>query len=428
MRKWLIGLLAAGLVLTCLAGIVIYNLPPVHDRLAWRVDNLRTQIRRAINPPEEAVFVPQQQLEAAVQATLLAMTSTAPTQTATITATAPPASTATPQPSPTPTSIPGQVSLSGIRHEYQSFNNCGPANLAMTLSYWGWQGDQRDTAAVLRPGEYDKNVMPAEMVAFVEENTDLKAVARVGGDLETIKRFIAAGFPVLIEKGYDPEHDDWMGHYLIINAYDDTQRLFTVQDSLIMPDFPLPYQTMEERWRDFNSVYLIVYPPEREAEVMAILGSQADETRNYEAAAEWASHETGELSGRDLYFAWFNLGSDLVALEDYAGAAQAFDSAFAVYPTIPEDERPWRVMWYRIEPYAAYYHTGRYQDVVNLANNTFFALGEYTLEESFYWRGLANQALGDLNVATFDLRKALELNPNFTPAREALRELGIEVP
>ena len=161
---------------------------------------------------------------------------------------------------------------------------------------------------------------------------------------------------------------------------------------------------------------------------MAILGPQADETQNHQAAAELASQETTTLSGRDLYFAWFNLGSNLVALEDYAGAAQAFDSAFAVYPTIPEDERPWRVMWYRIEPYAAYYHTGRYQDVVNLANNTFFALGEYTLEELFYWRGLANQALGDLKVATFDLRKALELNPNFTPAREALRELGIEVP
>jgi tetratricopeptide (TPR) repeat protein len=428
MQKWLIGLLAVGLVLTCLAGIVIYNLPPVHERLAWRVDNLRTQIRRAINPPEEAVFVPQQQLEAAVQATLLAMTSAAPTQTATSTATSPPASTATPQPSPTPTSIPGQVSLSGIRHEYQQFNNCGPANLAMALSYWGWQGDQGDTAAFLRPGEYDKNVMPAEMVAFVEENTDLKATARVGGDLETIKRFIAAGFPVLIEKGYDPEHDDWMGHYLTLNAYDDTQSLFTAQDSLIMPDFPLPYQTVEERWRDFDYVYLVIYPPEREAEVMAILGPQADETQNHQAAAELASQETTTLSGRDLYFAWFNLGSNLVALEDYAGAAQAFDSAFAVYPTIPEDERPWRVMWYRIEPYAAYYYTGRYQDVVNLANNTFFALGEYTLEESFYWRGLANQALGDLNVATFDLRKALELNPNFTPAREALGELGIEVP
>jgi len=428
MRKWLIGLLAAGIVLTCLAGILIYNLPPVHERLAWRVDNLRVQIRRAINPPEEAVFVPQQQLEAAVQATLQAMTVTALLPTGTPTATPMPAMTATPLPSPTPTPIPGQVSLDGIRHEYQSFNNCGPANLAMALSYWNWQGDQRDTAAYLRPGEFDKNVMPAEMVAFVNEKTDLKALTRVGGDLETIKRFIAAGFPVLIEKGYDPEHDDWMGHYLTLNAYDEAQSLFTAQDSLIMPDFPLPFQTVEERWRDFNFVYVIVYPPEREAEVMTILGPQTEESQNYQAAARLASQETAELSGRDLYFAWFNLGSNLVALEDFSGAAQAFDSAFAVYPTIPEGERPWRVMWYRAEPYAAYYHTGRYQDVVNLANNTFFALGEYTLEESFYWRGLANQALGNINEAIFDLRKVLELNPNFTPAREALRGLGVEAP
>jgi tetratricopeptide (TPR) repeat protein len=233
---------------------------------------------------------------------------------------------------------------------------------------------------------------------------------------------------VLIEKGYDPDHDDWMGHYLTLNAYDDAQSLFTAQDSLIMPDFPLPYQTVEERWRDFNFVYVIIYPPEREAEVMAILGPQADETQNYQAAAELAAQETAELSGRDLYFAWFNLGSNLVALGDHARAAQAFDSAFAVYPSIPETERPWRAMWYRVEPYAAYYHTGRYQDVINLANNTFFALGEYTLEESFYWRGLANQALGDSNGAIFDLRKVLELNPNFTLAQDALLGLGIEVP
>jgi len=66
--------------------------------------------------------------------------------------------------------------------------------------------------------------------------------------------------------------------------------------------------------------------------------------------------------------------------------------------------------------------------VINLANNTFFALGEYTLEESFYWRGLANQALGNINEAIFDLRKVLELNPNFSLAREALRDLGVEAP
>jgi len=219
-----------------------------------------------------------------------------------------------------------------------------------------------------------------------------------------------------------------MGHYLTLNGYDDAQGLFTAQDSLIMPDFPLPYDLVEQRWRDFDYVFLVIYPPDREAGVLAILGPQADETYNFQYAADLAAREIDEQTGRDQYFAWFNLGTNRVALEDYAGAAEAYDQAFALYPSIPEDERPWRVLWYEIGPYAAYYNTGRFQDVVNLANTTFFALGEYTLEESFLWRGLANEALGDRNTALFDLRKAVELNPNYMQAREQLERLEAESP
>jgi tetratricopeptide (TPR) repeat protein len=85
-------------------------------------------------------------------------------------------------------------------------------------------------------------------------------------------------------------------------------------------------------------------------------------------------------------------------------------------------------MWYQDGPYAAYFHTGRYQDVVDLADTTFFALGEYTLEESFYWRGLAKEALGDLNGAIYDLKQTVELNSNFTPGVEQLRRLAVEIP
>jgi tetratricopeptide (TPR) repeat protein len=416
----------AGIPLLCLCAGLIYFLPPVNQRLAWRVDNLRIQVRRALNPPEQVVFVPQEQqdqIAAVVEATLRALTpSPFPTATPTL-----PGPTETPQPSATatlePTAIPPQALLQGIRHEYQKFNNCGPANLSMALSFWGWQGDQRETAAFLRPGEFDKNVMPAEMEAFVEQKTDLAALVRFGGELDMLKRLIAAGFPVVIEKGYDPPDDDWMGHYLTLNGFDDTQGRFTAQDSLIMPNYPLPYEQVEQRWRDFNRVYLVIYPPEREAEVLSILGPQADETHNYQYAAQKAEQEIGEQTGRDQYFAWFNLGTSRAALGDYAGAAEAYDQAFALYPSLPEDERPWRVLWYEAGPYAAYYHTGRFQDVVNLANTTFFALGEYTLEESFYWRGLANEALGDHDTALFDLRKAVELNPNFTQAGEQLARL-----
>ncbi len=433
MAKRLLGLSLVVVSILCLGSIVIYNLPPFHESLSWRVANLRVQVRRMINPPEQIVFVPQEQIEAIVQATLGAMTpspaGTSIPQEDSNPAPTEPGATTTPAPSPTmtpsPTAIPDQFLLTGIQHEYQRFNNCGPANLSMTLSYWEWDGDQSDTAAYLRGGEYDKNVMPGEMAAYVNGRSDLSALVRVGGELETIKRFVAAGFPVLIEKGYDPADDDWMGHYLTFNGYDDNLGQFTTQDSLILPDFPVPYEQVEKRWRDFNNTYLIIYPPEREAEVLSILGRDADEIDNFQSAAQRALQETSTLDGRQLFFAWFNLGSNLVALGDYVGAAEAYDSAFAVYPSIAEQKRPWRVMWYQDGPYAAYYHTGRFQDIIDLANTTFFALGEYTLEESFYWRGRAKLALDDLNGAIFDLKKALELNPRFTPAHEELEKLGV---
>ena len=52
--------------------IGVYFVPPVHDRLAPRLDSLRTQIKYFINPPEDAVFQPAQQaaVETIVSGTL----------------------------------------------------------------------------------------------------------------------------------------------------------------------------------------------------------------------------------------------------------------------------------------------------------------------------------------------------------------------
>ncbi len=80
-------------------------------------------------------------------------------------------------------------------------------------------------------------------------------------------------------------------------------------------------------------------------------------------------------------------------------------------------------MWYRFGPYEAYYHTGRYQDVVDLADTTFMWVGRPVLEESFYWRALAYEALGEADLAASDLREALTINPNFAAARLALENL-----
>ncbi len=426
---------AAALVLGSLAACAAlaaftYNLPFVQDRVGWRVAELRARIKYAIAPPEHSVFTPNPTLAAMVQSTLAAYT---PSPTPTPTPGPTPTFTPEPSPTPQPTPLPASVRLQGLRHEYQQWNNCGPANLSMALSYWGWQGDQRVTAAFLKPNPRDKNVMPYEMADFVNEKTGLKAVVRVGGDLNMLKAFLAAGFPVIVEKGFDVPGKEWMGHYQVQVGYDDARQRFEAYDSYTGDGYDqgkalaVAYTEMQEYWRHFNNTYLVIYPPDREAEVMSILGPQADETANYRYAAQLASDEILTTTGRDHFFAWFNRGTNLVWLRDYAGAAAAYDEAFKIDLTLAQTDpshRPWRVLWYETGPYFAYYYTGRYADVINLATQTLVVASEPALEESFYWRAMARQASGDVAGAVDDLRTSLVWHPGFAPSLSELQTLA----
>jgi len=399
-----------------LLAVVLYNYPPINERLAWRIDSLKAEIKYALNPPEEALFIPEGEQEQTPIPTIQpSPTPALPT----LTPTEPgPTNTPFPSPPPTPTStpIPDKVNLGGIRHEFQHWNNCGPANLSMALSFWKWNGDQRDTAAYLKPNQRDKNVMPYEMVAFVNEETEFNALWRVGGDLDILKRFIAAGFPVIVEKGFEGAgFEGWMGHYEVINAYDDSRQRFTAQDSFIMENLPVSYEDMQKYWQNFNYTYIVIYYPAREAEVMEILGPHADETYNFQYAAQKASDEIFSLEGRAKAFAWFNRGTNLVYLDDYAGAAAAYDEFFALYAGLNPTEVniPWRMVWYQTGPYWAYFYSGRYYDVLNLATTTIDAASEPAIEETWYWRALAKEALGDVDGAIADLNEAVNLNQNF---------------
>jgi hypothetical protein len=428
-----------GLAVLAGAGLVVYNLPPVHDRLAYRLDELRARVQDSIAPPEKAVFVPQNQVAAIVKQTVSAWTptpacpagacstpsATTPPEPSNFSPTASPAPTQTPLPTVVPSPIPAKVELKGIRHEYQKWNNCGPTNLSMALSYWKWQGDQTDTAAVLKPNSRDKNVMPYEMASYVTDKTSFKSLVRMGGDLQLLKQFIAAGFPVIVEKGFEgPNFDGWMGHYEVVNGYDDAISRFTVQDSYIQPNLGIPYSDMESNWRAFDFIYIVIFPPDRQNDVFSILGPQADETANYRFAAQKAQAETQTLKGRDQYFAWYNFGTSLVNLQDYAGAAGAYDQAYKIYPSIPDKQRPYRMEWYQTGPYFAYFNTGRLQDVIDLATKAIASTSEPAIEESWVWRARAKAALGDTTGAIEDFKTALKWHPGFQPALDGLKALG----
>ncbi len=440
-KLWLIPIVV-------LLGVGIYHLPPVHDRLSTRVELLRTRIIYFFNPPSNAVFVPGERNPLTVE-TVVATTR------AEFMLTLTPQATATDKPGPTlrptitPTAVPPAVSLPGVIYvdQHERWNYCGPANLTMALNFWGWKGTRDDVARVVKPGSGDlkenfiqrglpdKNVMPYELVDFVNENTEYRALMRYGGDENLIKRLIAAGFPVIVEKGYyEADYTgkiDWLGHYLFTTGYDDARGGFIVQDAYLKPGKNLlsDYARYQDGWRSFNYLFIVVYPADREADVMTVLGPWTDESWADRHALDLAEKDILTLKDNNLFFAWFNQGTSHVALQQYADAASAYDQAFLTYANwdVEKANRPFRIMWYQTGPYFAYFYSTRYQDVINLADTTLNdTISTPSLEESLLWRGRAYYQIGNPQAAIADYRAALKIHVGWIPAVQALQDLGLQ--
>ena len=390
-------------------GLAILSLPITgwalyqHPSIQYRVEVFRTELRDTFFPVLQTLPTPIA-LAPTISASPTFTTRPTPTAQGLQSTEAP---TATLAASPTP-ELPPQVTLAGFEHQYQKFNNCGPATLTTALSYYGRPERQAEAAAVLKPDGMDRNVSPYEMSAYIHQ-VGLEGTVRVGGTLADLKLLIANGYPVIVEKGFEPDAEKgWMGHYLLLTGYDEAQGIFVAQDSFLGPDQLVPYKTLDAYWRQFNRLYILPYPVNNEAEINTLIGLE-DYPAMYAVALATARAEAA--TNPNDAFAWFNVGANLVGLDRYAEAAAAYDQARVA-------GLPWRILWYQFGPYEAYYYAGRYDEVLALAEATLAA--QDNLEESHYWRGLALQALGSPEEARREFEIALGLNPNFEPARAAL--------
>jgi len=188
-----------------------------------------------------------------------------------------------------------------------------------------WEGDQEDISDLLKPLTADRNVNVEELIYYVRTQAGwLNAEYRVGGDIELMKKLLAAGLPVVIEEGelldgqYWPNDDQWAGHYLLLTGYDDSTQSFIAQDSFRSPDRSVPYQSVMENWQAFNYVYLLVFRPDQTELVKSILGEDWDADINRQKALELAQSET--IDDPENAFTWFNLGSNQVYFENYSEA------------------------------------------------------------------------------------------------------------
>lgn len=323
-----------------------------------------------------------------------------------------------PEQIPVGNGLPATARMYGFTHQQQTWNNCGPATITMSLSYFGWHNDQSYAADFLKPNREDKNVSPYELAGFVNEQTAVRALVRMGGDIELLKALIANNFPVIIETGAYFEAYDWIGHYRAAVAYDDTQNTFFFYDSFMgTGDFEqgvtVSYEETDDLWRNFNRIFIVIYLPEEEARLMSILGERSTELDAAQHAFDVAQEEA-RANPQDG-FAWFNMGTSLTELGRYQEAATAFDQARRL-------GLPWRMLWYQFSPLEAYYNIGRYDDVLSLVQTNLNNAEE--LEEMYYWRGQVYMAQNRQDQAATAFRQALSYNPEFTAAREALDSLS----
>lgn len=320
-------------------------------------------------------------------------------------------------PTPTPMPPPASFMLDGITFHQQTWNNCGPANLAMALSFYDINVTQEDTAAFLKPDREDRNVTPQQMIDYVHQFTDLQAIWRMAGDLSQVKWLIAHQFIVVVESGYDPNNGEgWYGHYETVVGYDDVQGTITVYDSYLgrssKPSLTRSYEIFDRDWQQFNRNYIVIYPPTREAELAAFLGSEWTELDNRRKAVEVAQREV--QADPDNGYAWFNLGTSLVAIARYEEAVVAYSRA-------TEFNLPYRMMWYQFGPFEALLQTNRLSQVLQLASDT-LKTTRY-VEEMFYYRGRVFEVQGNAEAAIEEYDAALTLNPNYSQAQAALRRV-----
>ncbi len=317
-----------------------------------------------------------------------------------------------------PTSF--KLDITRLRHEYQGWNNCGPTTLTMGLTYFGYTDNQLPAAHFLKPNGEDKNVSPWEMVDYVNNvaslMTNVQALYRPGGDFELIKRLLVADFPVIIEKGFDVEDLDWMGHYLLLIGYDDNESVFYTYDSYLghgnFQGLKEPYATVESYWWNFSNTFIVLYASEREAEVMQILGERADLTQAYQLISQTAQTRAA-ANGQDAW-AWFNIGDALTNLGYYAEATGFFRVAFDL-------GLPWRALWYRHTPLEAFYRTGEFNTVLELVQQA--KLTTPYVEEWDYYHGLVFASQGRTADAKAQLNEALQYNANFQAAKDVIAQL-----
>ena len=318
-----------------------------------------------------------------------------------------------PSPTPVPLEVPPNSKiLTGGTHVFQTFNNCGPASLSMTLSYYGINETQEKLGNDLRPyqiasGDNDDKSVTLEELAEKSKEYGFVPFHRPMGNPELIKYFITYDMPIIARTWTKPNED--IGHYRIIKGYDETTREIIQDDSLQNKNLRFSYEDFNVIWKKFNYEYLVLVPQDKVEVAQAILGEDVDEKVAWRKAVRNA--ETELSNNPNDITARFNLSVALYNVGEYERSAAEFEQV--------EQQLSFRVLWYQVEPIQAYYELGNYARVFEITDRV---LNNYNraFSELYIIRGNIYKNQGNIEAARAEYQKGIFYNSNLKAAKDAL--------
>lgn len=234
-----------------------------------------------------------------------------------------------------PAGLPASAELASVPFIPQERYYCGPAALAMVLSWSGLEVTQQEIAEeVYTPGR--QGTLRADVLAAARRHGRLAVPVQ---DVRSVLREIAAGHPVIVFQnlalGWFPQ---W--HFAVAIGYD-LEAGEIILHSGLEPRRKMGLRTFERTWDRGGYWALVVLPPDE-------LPVSATELASLRAAAglERLGHDEAAASAYETIAArWpatlgghMGLGNVRYAMGDLAGAEAAFRTAVATHPEAPE---PW---------------------------------------------------------------------------------------
>ena len=300
-------------------------------------------------------------------------------------------------------------------HVFQTFNNCGPATLSMILAYYGINKSQQELGQQMRPyqnqrGDNDDKSVFADEFVQTAETFGLKGVVRPAGNLETLKTLVANDIPVVVRTWLRPGED--IGHYRIVRGFDEQKKIIIQDDSYYGKDRQIGYTEFLGMWQPFNYEYFVIYQPEQEQIIAAVLGSQFDERTAWQSAYDLTAAEAA-ADPANIY-PRFSAVVALYHLDRSAEAVVEFEKI--------ETRLPSRMLWYQLEPILAFRAVGDYEKVFSLVN-AIINRQNRAFSELYQIRGDIYIEQGNLEHARKEFELAVYYNANYAPARLALMKI-----